>query len=251
MNAPLELHSPFGGSVAARVLRCPASVSLTEKVPARLRKVIHLRGAGHSLPHRDGPAHRRERGLREPRRRDVGGYAIALDDVENALRPVTPMWSASRHARGGVLSRAVVSSFRPSLAPSALPTCSCASAAPSIVVDFKFGTGVRVLALYRDGDDDVVNGQLLFYAAGGRSFASRFFADVDNIVLTIVQPDDRGGCRDGVVRHGHACGARRVHRDSIAPPVQRRSSNAPVAAGRLVPFLSPQNQFARAYRVAA
>ena len=38
MNAPLELHSPFGGSVAARVLRCPASVSLTEKVPARLRK---------------------------------------------------------------------------------------------------------------------------------------------------------------------------------------------------------------------
>jgi hypothetical protein len=27
MNAPLA-HSPFGGSVAARILRCPASVSL-------------------------------------------------------------------------------------------------------------------------------------------------------------------------------------------------------------------------------
>jgi hypothetical protein len=26
-------HSPFGGSVAARVLRCPASVRLVEKVP--------------------------------------------------------------------------------------------------------------------------------------------------------------------------------------------------------------------------
>jgi hypothetical protein len=33
MNAPLEpAHSSFGGSVAARVLHCPASVTLTEKV---------------------------------------------------------------------------------------------------------------------------------------------------------------------------------------------------------------------------
>ena len=31
-------HSPFGGTVAARVLRCPASVGLVEKVPAHLRK---------------------------------------------------------------------------------------------------------------------------------------------------------------------------------------------------------------------
>ena len=35
MNAPLKpAHSPFGGSVASRVLRCPASVGLLEKVPA-------------------------------------------------------------------------------------------------------------------------------------------------------------------------------------------------------------------------
>ena len=41
MNAPLEpAHSPFGGSVAARVLRCPASVGLVEKVPAHLRKIL-------------------------------------------------------------------------------------------------------------------------------------------------------------------------------------------------------------------
>ena len=39
MNARLEpAHSPFGGSVATRVLRCPASVRLVEKVPAHLRK---------------------------------------------------------------------------------------------------------------------------------------------------------------------------------------------------------------------
>ena len=39
MNAPLEpAHSPFGGSVAARVLRCPASVGLVQKVPDYLRR---------------------------------------------------------------------------------------------------------------------------------------------------------------------------------------------------------------------
>src|SRR5215831_1567581 len=39
MNSFEPAHSPFGGSVATRVLRCPASVSLVEKVPAHLRKV--------------------------------------------------------------------------------------------------------------------------------------------------------------------------------------------------------------------
>jgi uncharacterized protein DUF2800 len=36
------------------------------------------------------------------------------------------------------------------------------------VVDFKFGVGVRVLALYPDRDEDVLNAQLLFYAAAAR-----------------------------------------------------------------------------------
>ena len=56
------------------------------------------------------------------------------------------------------------------------------------VIDFKFGAGVRVLALYPDGDEDVVNAQLLFYAAAARHSLPEFFAGVDNIVLTILQP---------------------------------------------------------------
>ena len=47
---------------------------------------------------------------------------------------------------------------------------------------------MRVLALYPDGDEDVINAQLLFYAAAARHSLSEFFAGVDNIVLTIVQP---------------------------------------------------------------
>ena len=56
------------------------------------------------------------------------------------------------------------------------------------VIDFKFGAGVRVLALYPDGDEDVINAQLLFYAAAARHSFPEFFAGVDNIVLTILQP---------------------------------------------------------------
>ena len=56
------------------------------------------------------------------------------------------------------------------------------------VIDFKFGSGVRVLALYPDGDEDVINAQLLFYAAAARHSLPEFFAGVDNIVLTILQP---------------------------------------------------------------
>jgi len=56
------------------------------------------------------------------------------------------------------------------------------------VVDFKFGAGVRVLALTPDGDEDVLNAQPMFYAAAGRHSFPKFFAAVDEIKLTILQP---------------------------------------------------------------
>ena len=42
-------HSPFGGSVAARVLHCPASVGQVEKVPAHLRKTSPYAERGTAL----------------------------------------------------------------------------------------------------------------------------------------------------------------------------------------------------------
>src|SRR5262249_8765834 len=56
------------------------------------------------------------------------------------------------------------------------------------VIDFKFGAGVRVLALYPDGDEDVINAQPMFYAAAARYSLPKFFAGVEEVVLTIVQP---------------------------------------------------------------
>jgi Protein of unknown function (DUF2800) len=180
-------HSPFGGSVATRVLRCPASVSLIEKVPAHLRKpsayadrgtachaamVLLLDDSGHSLESLVG--------------KTINNYTITRDDVENALQPVYAYVETLLDEAEYYLEHRVV-----------FPTIAGAYGTLDLlvrigdtiyVVDFKFGVGVRVLALYPDDDDDVINAQLLFYAAAARHSLREFFAGVERIVLTIVQP---------------------------------------------------------------
>jgi hypothetical protein len=56
------------------------------------------------------------------------------------------------------------------------------------IVDHKFGAGVRVLALAPDGDEDVINSQLLFYACAARHTLPELFAGTRYVVLTIIQP---------------------------------------------------------------
>ena len=43
-------------------------------------------------------------------------------------------------------------------------------------------------ALYPAGDGDIVNSQLLFYAAAARHSLPDFFRGVEDIILEIVQP---------------------------------------------------------------
>src|SRR5262245_36284858 len=82
------IHSPFGGSTAARVLRCPASVELVQKVPANLRKVSFYADRGTAL-------HAAMACLLEDDRLRVeslvgqtfNDYTITSEDAENALRP--------------------------------------------------------------------------------------------------------------------------------------------------------------------
>ena len=53
------------------------------------------------------------------------------------------------------------------------------------ILDHKFGAGMRVVG--RDGDGRL-NAQLAFYACGARHSLPQFFAGVERIVLTILQP---------------------------------------------------------------
>ena len=118
----------------------------------------------------------------------IDSYVITLDDVENALRPVlTYVERLLDHPRAQYfLERRVIF---PTV-PGAFGTCDLIvrSGNTAYLVDFKFGVGVRVLALYPDRDEDVVNAQLLFYAAAARHSMPKFFAGVDTFVLTILQP---------------------------------------------------------------
>jgi hypothetical protein len=180
-------HSPFGGSVAARVLRCPASVNLIEKVPAHLRKAsayadrgtaLHAAMAlllddnGHSLDNFAG--------------KTFGNYTITRDDVEDALRPAYGYAETLLAEADYYFERRVVF---PNIANTFGTVDLLARITNSIhVVDFKFGSGVRVLALCPDGNEDVINAQLAFYAAAARHSLPKFFAGIKNIALTIVQP---------------------------------------------------------------
>jgi hypothetical protein len=189
-NAPFDkAHSPFGGSVAARVLRCPASVGLAAKVPAYLRRssayadrgtALHAAMAlllsenGHSLDGLVG--------------KTFDAYTITRDDVENALRPayayvqaLLDLPGAEYYLEHRVVFPAIAGTF-------GTVDLLIRIGATVYVIDFKFGIGVRVLVLYPDGEEDVLNAQLMFYAAAARHSLREFFAGVENIVLTIVQP---------------------------------------------------------------
>jgi hypothetical protein len=183
-------HSKFGGSVATRVLYCPASVSLVEKVPAHLRKVsayaergTALHAAMALLLDDNAPS------LASLVGKTFNNYTVTLDDVENALRPVLTYVEALLDTPGAeyYLEHRVVF---PAIA-NTFGTCDLIVRVGSTVhvIDFKFGIGVRVLAIYTDGDEDVLNGQLMFYGAAARHSHPEFFAGVDNnIVLTVLQP---------------------------------------------------------------
>jgi len=184
-------HSPFGGSVAARVLRCPASVGLIEKVPAYLRKVSAYADRGTALHEAIALLLGEAYSLDDLVGKTFGTYTITHDDIANALQPAFAYVVALLDTPGAEFFLEARITF---------PTVAGAFGTADLIVrigrtvhviDLKFGVGVRVLALRPADDDpavDVINGQLLFYAAAARHSLREFFAGVEDIVLTIVQP---------------------------------------------------------------
>jgi hypothetical protein len=182
------MHSPFGGSVAARVLHCPASVRLVERVPAHLRKTSAYAERGTACHAAMAHLIDENGDFESLVGKTMNHYTITRDDVENTLRPALTYIAALLDTPGAefYLEHRVV-----------FPTIAGAFGTVDLlvrigstvhVIDFKFGAGVRVRALYPDGDEDVINAQLMFYSVGARHSHRPFFADVENIVLTILQP---------------------------------------------------------------
>jgi hypothetical protein len=182
-------HSPFGGSIAARILRCPGSVGLVAKVPPHLiRSSVHAdRGtACHEaialLLIADTPRFDLLAG------QTFNNYTLTNDDVENAIRPAFDCAVALLEQPGAEFL--IEQRVRFPGIPNAFGTTDLAARIGDVghIVDFKFGSGVRVRALTPDGDEDVINAQGLYYIAGARHTLPRFLNGVSKFVLTIVQP---------------------------------------------------------------
>jgi hypothetical protein len=180
----------FGGSVAQRVLRCPGSVDLISKVPAELHRSSDYADRGTALHAAIASllAEDVHSSVEKLIGKTFGDYVVTSDDVENFLRPAYSFVEKLLDVPGATyyLDQRVIF-------PAIANTFGTLDLLIRIdhtvhVIDFKFGVGVRVLALTPDGDEDIINAQLLFYSAAARHSLPAFFAGVDNIVLTILQP---------------------------------------------------------------
>jgi hypothetical protein len=178
-------HSRFGGSVAARVLRCPASVGLVEKVPAHLRRSSSYADRGTALHAAMALLIERECSFDDLISKTINDYKITRDDVENALRPAYAYVDALLDQPDAEYYLETRVKF-PSV-DGAFGTADLIVRIGDVIhlIDFKFGSGVCVLALYPEG---VINAQLLFYATAARHTFPEFFTGVETIVLTILQP---------------------------------------------------------------
>jgi Protein of unknown function (DUF2800) len=188
MNVAEPAHSRFGGSVAARVLRCPASVGLVEKVPENLRRSSAYADRGTALHVAITLLLDEKETLESLAGKTLDNYTITRDDIELALRPVLAYVVALLDTSGAefFLERRVTF---PTIA-NTFGTCDLIIRIGNTihVIDFKFGAGVLVRAFHPDGDEDVINPQIAFYAIAARHSLPKFFAGVDEIKLTILQP---------------------------------------------------------------
>jgi hypothetical protein len=189
MNAPFEpAHSPFGGSVAARVMGCPASVQLVETVPANLRKTSVFADRGTGLHTAVALILAEKQTLESLAGQTINNYTIVRDDIEDALRPAFAYIDALLDTPGAEFYVEQRVTFPTIVGALGTVDLLVRIGNTIYVVDYKFGAGVRVRALYPDGDVDVINAQLLFYAVAARHSLSEFFAAVETIVLTVLQP---------------------------------------------------------------
>jgi hypothetical protein len=189
MNAPFApAHSPFGGSSAPRVVHCTASPGLIEKVPAYLRGSSADAERGTALHAVTAWVLAGTASLESLAGQVVGNYTITKNDVEDALRlvlayvePLLDTPGAEFYLEYRVVFPGIANTFG---------TCDLLVKIGRTlhVIDFKYGVGVLVRAFYPRGDEDVLNAQLLFYAAAARHTLREFFTGVENIVLTIIQP---------------------------------------------------------------
>jgi hypothetical protein len=191
MSALEPAHSPFGGSNATRILRCPGSVARVAKVPDYLRRTSRYAVRGTALHSAMALLIEEKRRIGDLVGETFNNYALTIDDVETALRPAYDYVSLLLDAPGAEFYLEQRVTFPTISGAFGTADLVVRNGAAVTIIDFKFGSGVSVRALYPDPEDDgtdVLNAQLLYYGAAARHSLPKFFASIDQIVLTVVQP---------------------------------------------------------------
>jgi hypothetical protein len=182
-------HHLFGASQARTRIGCPASAREIEKLPA------DMLGKTSSWAERGTACHIAVARLIENKctlgdliGTTIGSHTLTCDDCEEAIRPAFEYAVAFLDTPGAEYFLEQRVSF-PTI-PGAFGTADLIIRIGDTIriIDFKFGTGVLVRALYPDGDEDIVNSQILFYAVAAHHSLPDFFRGVEHIILEIVQP---------------------------------------------------------------
>lgn len=200
-------HSSIvGGSSADKRLNCPKSYQLEQKLPAELR-------SGSSSYADEGTAlHEAMEFILTEGIDDLGeligktfnGYEMTKALIEEAIVPALEAYDEideSYDDEGGIEFLLEQRCAFPGI-DDAFGTCDVTGKTDkrSIILDWKFGAGVPVHAVYTEQDGSPrVNGQLLFYACMVRHSVPSMFGEGDDwpVDLYIVQPRTRETYADG------------------------------------------------------
>jgi hypothetical protein len=191
-----------GGSTAGRLINCPASVSLIATMPDAVDVPSEYATEGTALHHIIAE-------LITMPDKAVGDYfnttitvpkegdvlitdALIADCIEPALAFYDDNLALTIDADDPILVEQRVQFPGIDGAFGTMDLIALDSAGRrTFLVDWKFGAGVSVKALYPDPDDpdyEIINPQLLYYACAARHSLPQMFPKGGDIVLTIVQP---------------------------------------------------------------
>jgi hypothetical protein len=193
MPTPLRHSTIVGGSTASRLVNCPGSSAILATLPKQVNVTSEYAEEGTDLHtllsamiDSDGTV------WPVPGETTIGSTLITPALMHDAIEPAWDYWLELR----GQLDEVSTEDEAPFPGiPGAFGTCDLSGRSARLnttwLVDWKFGAGHSVAALYPDPDDDdfvLVNEQLLFYACCLRALYPDWFPKDVSVILNIVQP---------------------------------------------------------------
>jgi hypothetical protein len=197
-------HSSIvGGSTAGRLLNCPASFSATRALPPSADVSSEYAEEGtamhdvmtYLMSGASGPSDAMARTLVGMEFHD---RTLTKDHLDSMILPaLDAFWSLLEAYDIDINARnwpdeTVAIERRVAFPgiPGAFGTCDVLLRVGDylFLVDWKFGAGIPVKAIYHDEEGDLVNPQLLFYAGAAMSSAKALFKGAKVLVAAIIQP---------------------------------------------------------------